>query len=319
MKQRKAFIPLIAIVALCGSAAVLACGKDGPTPPDDENPGTTGSAVLVGAGTIGMCDGHGTGNWDDITASLIDQVVLASPDAKVFAIEPMAEDIANAGATYNDCYGTSWGRHKDRTHPSPGKGDADDPTRWAAYFDYWGDRAGPRDQGYYSFDLGAWHVIVLNSNAGYRADSPQYQWLMADLAGNASKKCTLAIWDRAHFYGTDGSPLAPGSMGAFWSALYGAGADLVINGSHRSWQYYERYAPMNTRGEKDDARGLRQFIVGTGGRWWTDLKDAHPSVEVREQQSRGVLKLTLNADSYDWTFIAAAPSTFTDEGSTACH
>jgi hypothetical protein len=333
--QRNGFITRIALVALCASAAVMACEK----PPTDGGGGggggggngggggggggggTSGSAVLVGAGTIGMCNRPGDGRWDDLTASLLDQVIMETPDAKIFAIEPMAEDTAYTSATYADCYGPSWGRHKDRTFVAAGKGDADLSVRWGAYFDYFGDRAGTRDQGYYSFDLAAWHVIVLNSNAGVEAGSPQHQWLMADLQANASKKCTMAIWDRAHFYGAKGSPLMPhGVMANFWNTLYAAGADLIVNGSHRSWQYYERYAPMNTRGEKDEARGMREFIVGTGGRYWNStLPDAHPSVEARDLQARGVLKLTLDPDKYSWKFIAAPPSTFTDEGTTACH
>jgi hypothetical protein len=225
---------------------------------------------------------------------LIDQVVAEHPDAKVFAIEPMAhQDIDSIGfvATYEECYGTSWGRHLDRTFTAPGTGD------------------------------GLKYVIVLNSNGGYEAGSGQLQWLEADLQANASKKCTMAIWDRAHFYGTASQSLMPNNeMSAVWNMLAQYGADLVVNGSHRSWQYYERYAPMNTAGEKDEAAGMRQFIVGTGGRFWNQtLPAAHPSVEVRERVSRGVLKLTLDAESYSWKFMSAGTSTFSDEGTTACH
>jgi hypothetical protein len=276
---------------------------------------------MVGAGTIGMCNLTGVGTFDEQTAMLIDQVVAEHPDAKVFAIEPMAhQDIDSIGfvATYEECYGTSWGRHLDRTFTAPGTGDG---LKWDSYFAYFGDKAGPAGQGYYSFDVGAWHVIVLNSNGGYEAGSGQLQWLEADLQANASKKCTMAIWDRAHFYGTASQSLMPNNeMSAVWNMLAQYGADLVVNGSHRSWQYYERYAPMNTAGEKDEAAGMRQFIVGTGGRFWNQtLPAAHPSVEVRERVSRGVLKLTLDAESYSWKFMSAGTSTFSDEGTTACH
>ena len=264
------------------------------------------SAVLVGAGNIAVC---GTDN-DEATAQLLDGIA-----GTVFTGGDNAYPNGTA-ANYANCYHPTWGRHKARTWAAIGNHDYDSSATAAFAFDYFGDRAGPRDRGYYSLDLGSWHIIVLNSNPTFvptGAGSPQEQWLRADLANN-QRRCTLAIWHAPRFYqGTFGMNA---SVKAFWDALYAAGADVVVNGHHH---LYERYAPQAPDGVVDPARGIRQFIVGTGGRGHDALVEPHPNVEIRDNTAFGVIKLTLRTDAYDWQFVPAEGATFTDSGTGSCH
>jgi PKD domain-containing protein/calcineurin-like phosphoesterase family protein len=264
------------------------------------------SAVLVGAGNIAVC---GTDN-DAATALLLDEI-----PGTVFTAGDNAYPNGTA-ANYAGCYHPTWGRHRDRTMAALGNHDYDSSTTADPTFDYFGDRAGPRGRGYYSFDRGSWHIIVLNSNSTFvptGAGSAQEQWLRADLAAHQGR-CTLAIWHAPRFYqGTFGRNA---SVKAFWDALYAAGADVVVNGHHH---LYERYAPQTPDGVVDLASGIRQFIAGTGGRGHDALVEAHPNVEIRDNTAFGVLKLTLRTDAYDWQFVPAAGASFTDSGTGSCH
>jgi hypothetical protein len=183
----------------------------------------------------------------------------------------------------------------------------------APYFDYFGSRAGEPGKGYYSFDLGGWHIIGLNSNISMGSSSAQIAWLKADLAAN-SAKCTIAFFHRARWssghHGTSTTPKAA------WDALYTAGADLILVGHDH---HYERFAPMDIAGAVDLARGMRQFVVGTGGGGFSEIGSAEPNSEVRIADTYGLLKLTLKSDSYDWEFIPVAGSTARDSGTQACH
>jgi hypothetical protein len=171
-----------------------------------------------------------------------------------------------------------------------------------AYWNYFGDRAGPRGEGWYSFDVGAWHVVVLNSeceHVGCDADSDQGQWLAADLADN-SARCTLAAFHRPRFssgdeYGDDES------VSDFWQVLQDAGVDVVLNGHEHS---YERFAPQRDSGRATTEEGMAEFVVGTGGRNLRGFGDPKPNSEVRWNDSFGVLGLTLRPDGYDWRFHA---------------
>jgi hypothetical protein len=240
--------------------------------------------------------------------------VLDTLSGLVFAAGDNLHDNA-AGASYDACYGPSWGRHKSRTFPAVGNHDYD-PGSLDPYFDYFGAAAGPRGLGYYSFDHGAWHVIVLNSNADRvptARGSDQEQWLRADLAANRSR-CTIAIFHHPRFYhGTFNRNM---SVEPFWAALYEADADVVVNGH---FHLYERYALLKPDGSADPERGIRQFTVGTGGRTLDALHEPAPGLQVRDNTTYGVLKLVLKHDSYDWKFIAAAGGSFSDEGSDRCH
>jgi hypothetical protein len=218
-------------------------------------------------------------------------------------------------------YDLSWGRVKAITRPVPGNHEYHTGSA-AGYFDYFngiGSGTGPagdRNRGYYSYDIGNWHLVALNSNCGAiggcGATSPQGQWLRDDLAAS-SASCTLAYWHHPLFSSGEYSP-GISSTRPLFQALYDSGADVVLNGHDHN---YERFAPQDANGAFDP-RGIRQFIVGTGGN--SNYAQGTPlaNSEVRNSTSFGVLELTLGADSYDWRFVPAAGDTFTDSGSEAC-
>ena len=174
-------------------------------------------------------------------------------------------------------------------------------------------------EGYYSYDLGAWHIIVLNSSIATSANSAQVQWLQADLASHPNL-CTLAYWHHPLYSSVGGPAGATGatlsSVRPFWDVLYAAGTELVLAG-HR--HVYERLAPMRPDGTPDPAGGIRTIIAGTGGNSGGDLTNIFPTSELREGRTFGVLKLTLSAASYTWEFIPIAGQTFSDSGTEACH
>ncbi|MCE3287905.1 MAG: Alkaline phosphatase [Gaiellaceae bacterium] len=223
------------------------------------------------------------------------------------------EDGSNA--RFLESYDASWGRVKAITAPVPGNHEY--RTRGATgYFRYFGRSARDPGKGYYSFDLGRWHLVALNSNcaavAGCGAGSPQETWLRADLAASRAR-CTLAYWHHPRYSsGVHGSDR---SYRAFWQALYDAGADLVLVGHDHD---YERFAPQDANGRRDVARGLRQFVVGTGGHSLRTFPRIEPNSEARDSSTFGVLELTLGAGAYAWRFRPAV-GTFTDEGSARCH
>jgi Calcineurin-like phosphoesterase len=213
-------------------------------------------------------------------------------------------------------YDRTWGRLKQITYPVAGNHEYD--TRGATgYFDYFGERAGPRGEGYYSFDLGTWHLIALNSECGQvggcDAGSPQGRWLKADLEAHRTS-CTLAFWHRPMF--SSGPHGNDQSYRAFWHLLYEAGVDVILNAHDH---IYERFAPQTPAGVLDRSRGIRQFTVGTGGGSHYMIVSAQPNSEVRDNTAYGILRMTLRAASYDWVFMPAPPGTFTDSGSGACH
>jgi hypothetical protein len=189
----------------------------------------------------------------------------------------------------------------------------------SGYFGYFGGAAGDPSKGYYSFDLGGWHVIVLNTSDGCAtiscaAGSPQEQWLKADLAAHPAQ-CTLAMWHQPRFnsgaeHGND-TDVAP-----FWNDLYAAGADVILNGHEH---VYERFAPQDPEGRGDPQRGIREFVVGTGGAPLYAFLPPEPNDRVRNAETHGVIKLTLHPDGYDWRFVPVAGESFTDSGSGECH
>ena len=219
-------------------------------------------------------------------------------------------------ASFLESYWRSWGRVKAITHPAAGNHDYNTPGG-AGYYRYFGAAAGPRGRGYYSFDLGTWHLIALNSNCeavgGCGQGSLQVRWLRADLAAHRSTRCTLAYWHHPRFSsGTHGSDPA---YSAFWRALYAANADVVLVGHDHD---YERFAPQTPTGLRDVKRGLRQFVVGTGGRSLREFETIRPNSEVRDSATLGVLALMLLPTRYEWTFVPAV-GTFSDVGTASCH
>jgi VCBS repeat-containing protein len=258
--------------------------------------------ILVGAGDIAN-----DGQHDEATATLLETL----PGTVV-----TLGDNAYPNGTVDDFsnyYDPTWGRHIARTKPATGNHEYDTGTA-AAYFDYFGAVAGDPSQGYYSFDKAGWHIIVLNSECsevgGCGVTDPQGQWLQTDLAANPSA-CTLAIWHKPLFSSGFGSSAGQD----FWTLLYQAEADVILNGHDHN---YERFAPQDPNGVADP-NGIREFVVGTGGAGHTAFNSplAQNSV-IRNNTDWGVLKLTLHPTSYDWEFIPIAGDTFTDSGSAIC-
>jgi acid phosphatase type 7 len=223
---------------------------------------------------------------------------------------------SGALADFRTYYHPTWGRLKGITHPVPGNHEY--VTRQASgYFGYFGSAAGDRTKGYYSFDLGSWHIIALNSNCANVAcnrGSPQELWLRADLATHQNA-CTLAYWHHPRF--TSGSVHhSDARMQAFWQALYEFHADVVLSGHQHN---YERFAPQTPTGLADPSNGIRQFVVGTGGKSLYPFRPTPaPNSVVRHDDTFGILKLTLHPTSYDWEFIPEAGKTFTDFGRATC-
>jgi hypothetical protein len=267
----------------------------------------TGDRIVVAAGDIAMC--YNTG--DEATAKLLGNIggtVLTLGD-NVYEDGTLQE--------FADCYGPSWGRYKDRTKPSPGNHDYH--TEGAeGYFGYFGEAAGEPGKGYYSYNLGAWHLVALNSNCefvgGCGTGSAQVRWLKNDLTYNR-QKCTLAYFHHPLFTSGKYRPGIP-EVKSLWEALYAAGADVVLNGHDHN---YQRFAPQDPEGQADPERGIREFVVGTGGKSHYAISLPIANTQVYNDHTYGVLKLTLRPKSYDWRFIPVEGAQFTDSGSARCH
>jgi calcineurin-like phosphoesterase family protein len=273
-------------------------------------PSHTPEPVLVGAGDIADCTQTTTDERTttvEATARLLDNI-----EGTVFT----AGDNAYPSGTdedFENCYDPTWGRHKARTYPATGNHEYETANA-SGYFNYFGAAAGDPGEGYYSYDLGEWHVVALNSNIAVDPSSAQYDWLRADLASNTAT-CTVAYWHHPLF----SSGEVHGNqdqMKPTWEVLYAANVDVVVT-SHD--HIYERFAPQDPNGVADSARGIREFVVGTGGASLHPIEEAKPNSEVQNDDTHGVLKLTLHSTSYDWEFVPIAGKTFTDSGSDSCH
>ena len=199
-------------------------------------------------------------------------------------------------AEFRDCYAPTWGQFRARTRPAPGNHEY---TRAKAegYWDYFGELAGPRGRGYYSFDQGGWHFISLNSHLKPEEHQRQLVWLKDDLAAHPAR-CTLAYW-HAPMYSSGGHTPTT-KMQDVWRALHAAGVELVLSGHDHD---YERLAPMDAAARPDPQRGVRQFVVGTGGAYLTPFLWIHEQSEARMNWRTGVLKLVLKENSYEWEFL----------------
>lgn len=288
------------------AAAPTSSTSPTPSPTATPSPTPIPDAVLVGAGDIAGCD------WDsdEATAALLDDL-----DGTIFTA---GDNVYPEGrpSTFADCFDPTWGRHLERIRPAPGNHD------WRsgsldAYLDYFGPAA-VNDDGdpWYAYDLGAWRIIVLDSDCddvgGCDADSPQGRWLADELA-TTSARCTLAIWHHPRyssgFHGDDRD------VQPFWEALYEAGADVVVTGHDHD---YERFAPLDANGDEDRERGLRQFVVGTGGVTLREFEEPKPHSELRLTVTHGVIEFTLKDGSYAWRWIPI-DGDVTDAGTASCH
>lgn len=258
--------------------------------------------VLIGAGDVASCGMR----QDEETARILDTIpgVVFTAGDNVYP-SGSAEQFAR-------CYTPTWGRHLWRTFPSPGNHDY--KTRRARpYFDYFGARAGERGRGWYSYDIGAWHVIMINSVVDVSRDSPQLTWLARDLAATRDRKCTVAVMHSPRYSeGPHGSSVW---MQPLWHALYEGGVDIVIAGHDHQ---YERFAPMNASGKADPARGMREFVVGTGGRNLYRVERRIATSEAQIDDQHGVLRLELGDGRYRWAFITAPSGVVRDSGEGRC-
>src|SRR5262245_28291221 len=268
--------------------------------------------VLVGAGDIAACSVLAGA---EATAKLIEEI-----PGTVFAAGDLAYELGTA-QEFRDCYGTTWGRFKDRTKPTPGNHEYNSGGG-AAYFAYWRGAAGTPEKSYYSFDLGNLHVIALNTNClapgvgGCGVDSLQEKWLKKDLTEHTNS-CLVAFGHHALYSsGVFRSHSVHPELRGLWRDLYEAHADLMLAGHEHS---YERFAPQDPDGNADEQNGIREIVVGTGGRSHDPLGTALPHSEVKNFDTYGVLKLTLWPDRYQWEFIPVNADGFRDSGEGRCH
>lgn len=318
--HRKSMAPKSGAFAVLSLLAVLATGATGATAQTPIGPAS--DPVVLAAGDIGQCGLQG--------ASLTAKVLSENPGT-ILAVGDLAYPSGRA-EDFARCYGPTWGRFKDRTYPVPGNHEykTDDA---AAYFAYWGQRAGPagvttpsgwrslipfrgqrsESAGYYSFDLGAWHIVAVNSNIDISPGSPQAAWLQADLRRSAAR-CKLAFFHHPLF--TSGEHNGQDDLSPLLRLLHEAGVSVAINGHDHD---YERFAPMDAQGRPDPDRGVRVFVVGTGGARLRPLPpERTKGSEAGSGDAWGVLKLVLHQDGYDWKFLAAQPTRFLDEGQGSC-
>jgi 3',5'-cyclic AMP phosphodiesterase CpdA len=289
------------------SLALASCKRDAPLvlPP---LPVDLAAVADVDAGTVLIA---AAGDISDSKLSAQAQVAELVADGGYEAVLLLGDNQYMKGALedYRQYFAPTWGRFKERLYPVPGNHEYLTPNA-AGYFTYFGERAGDPQQGWYSFDVGAWHLIALNTNNGCRTigcdvDSAQLRWLRADLAKHRNR-CTLAFWHHPRW--SSGQHHGPfKGADALWQTLAQYGADVVLNGHEH---FYERFEPID---------GMREFIVGTGGMGHYEVKNpAHPGSAVREIDTFGFLELTLSPGSYAWRFVPLPPATFTDSGSGTC-
>jgi acid phosphatase type 7 len=286
----------------CPDDPLNGCVAPPPPPPPQSD------QVFVGAGDIASCASSG----DEATANLLDGI-----PGTVYTLGDNVYD-TGTDAEFANCYNPSWGRHKARTKPSVGNHEYQTAGA-SGYYNYFGAAAGDPSKGYYSYDLGAaWHIIALNSMCenvgGCGEGSPMVTWLKEDLAANPSS-CTLAYWHHPVFSSGSAHGNDP-KMIPSWDALYAAGAEVVLSEHDHD---YERFAPQTSSGVADLERGIREFVVGTGGRSLRAFGTIRANSEVQNSDTYGVLKLTLHSSSYDWQFVPEAGKTFSDSGSGSCH
>lgn len=239
-------------------------------------------------------------------------------DGDFTAILTLGDNQYEAGSLseFRNSYAPSWGRVKARTHPSIGNHEYNTANGLPeGYFDYFGSAAGERFKGYYSFNIGGWNLIALNSNCdavgGCQLGSVQTQWLRQQLR-NSAGPCSLVYFHHPLFSSGDYHTV---SMRSFWQVMYEESADVVLNGHEH---FYERFAPQDPDGNTDPSRGLRQFTVGTGGKGFTEIRRVERNSEVRVRQF-GVLELELRTASYGWRFLPEQGAPIPDSGTGVCH
>jgi acid phosphatase type 7 len=283
------------------------CEPPASCPSPSASPDLAGDPIVVAAGSIsGLRPSSATRATAKLVTAIDPNVVIALGDNQY---------PDGTRRQYDRGYEATWGAFVGRTHPTAGDRDYGQSATASGYFSYFGSRSPGR---YYSYDVGAWHIISLDSNCAYvegcGRDTPEYEWLRADLAENPAI-CTLAYWHHPRWT----SGLEHGnasSVAPLWDLLYGAGADVVLSGHERN---YERFAPQDPRGHLDATNGIVEFVAGTGGSGLDPLGPADPNSIVSDDATYGVLQLTLHTSSYDFVFKGVPGSSFSDTGTGFCH
>ncbi|MBK4733274.1 metallophosphoesterase family protein [Noviherbaspirillum pedocola] len=299
--RRHLTLTLVSLAALLGG-----CAMQVPAP------ALSGPAITIyAAGDIADC------RWRlpslsgaAATAALLTPLLAADPEARVLALGDLTYPVG-LPAEFTDCYAPTWGRFRERTLPVPGNHEYYTPLA-PGYYGYFGAAAAPERSGHYAVQLGSWRVIAINSAISGPAAEAQLEWLRAELSEHRSR-CTLAFWHHPRFSSGghgDNARLAP-----IWTLLAEAGADLALSGHDHD---YERLAPQDSAGRRDDAHGLRQFVVGTGGAQLTPFLFTSANSERRDNSTHGVLRLALRDDGYEWEFLGVAGN-FQDKGAARCH
>jgi hypothetical protein len=261
--------------------------------------------VLWAAGDIGYCDSSGPAP----DAAARTARLMAGDAHPVLALGDLAYPRGRQ-RDFDGCFAPAWGQLRPRLLPVPGNHDYD--TRDAApYFRYVEGLAQDAGRGYYALRLGAWRVIALNSNIDTGPDSEQLRWLRTELAEHRTR-CTLAFWHHPRF--SSGEHGDDARMHAAWRLLHDSGVDLVLGGHDHD---YERFAPLDADG-RPDLRGMRQFVVGTGGAPLRRFGAIRPGSEARNDEAHGALRVTLRAGDYDWAFVPIDGQTYVDSGSGRC-
>ena len=331
MKCIKRGVSVLMGIGLAMLLSVLLWGSGGSVSAQDAT-----DPVLVGAGDIATPPGDD--DADSETAQLVLDI-LGEEDPDNVNVFTAGDNAYGSGTEeeFENAYDPTWGQFEDHTKPVPGNHDYKTPGA-EGYFEYFGEAAedpsdedpsdedpsdeDPPYEGYYSYDLGDWHIVALNSNCdegevpgGCEPASPMVTWLEQDLAANP-RTCTLAYFHHPLF--TSGEKHRPGdeNVRPLWEALYAANADVVLNGHDHNYQHF---APQDPEGGADPERGIRQFVVGTGGRDLYNIEDPLDNTKAHDDKTHGVLKLTLHPSSYDWQFVPVAGQDFTDSGTGICH
>lgn len=299
------------VARVAGIVVAICCGLFVATPPAE-----AAEAYLVGAGDIVKCGNKYMRNAE-ATARLLDRFFGNLNGEEQAAVFTFGDNAYKRGGAeeFSDCYDPTWGRHKERTRPAVGNHEYKTPDA-EPYYAYFGDRAGEPKKGYYSYELGDWHVVVLNTVCnevgGCNEGSAQYDWLLGDLEQN-DKRCVLAYSHHPLF--SSGKHGGEEAIRPLFRLLYENGAVALVSGHDH---HYERFAPQDHEGHLDREYGVRQFIVGTGGRELRRVGRARPNSELRSREAFGVIGFRLLPDRYEWEFHPVDGEQFTDSGEGVC-
>jgi hypothetical protein len=292
---------LLSAHVACGDGSKGPTAPPSPSTPTSPPPVAPITAVLVGAGDIALCGGEGARQ----TAAL-----LTGIDGTVTAVGDLAY-MEGTPEQFLRCYDPAWGPFKSRTRPIPGNHEYMTAGA-AAYYAYFGDRAGPPGLGYYSYQAGTWLVLAVNSNIPVGTGSAQLEWARSELRGETSPCVAVYVHHPRFSSGPNGNS---DNVRDLWALLYEYKVEFVVSGHDH---LYERYAPQDGAGRLDLERGVRMFVAGTGGHDAYAVTRVQPNSEVRHS-GWGVLKFTLASDRYSWDFIAVPGQSFSDMGTTTCH